>query len=194
MKNIYFILFLLTISSTNIICFDDMIAMLPSLRTSLKNKNNLKATSINNTHSNSTVNITKKQKDEKKRQCDSLIESMKLDKEIEADINQIKSMIYNRSIQIEVKIKSSKNQTEIKENKKELAELVHFQKTKLKEIEDLFNQMKKISLELKDEYCKVEVLKQLINTKENINALIQTMKTVSKIGVDDEQLFFLEKF
>ena len=52
MKNISFILFLLIISSAKIICFDDMIALLTSLRTSTNKKSFLKIDPIKTNQTN----------------------------------------------------------------------------------------------------------------------------------------------
>ena len=176
MKNFYF-LFLIIFSCSNILCFDDMIAMLPSLRTSNKKKSFLKNEQNHTNQTNITAIATNF--NYSIYNCTEIEYVIKIDSEIQHEIDQIKSELLKRSIEIEGKIKSETNKTVIESHRKDLDELVRYDMVSLKRIEQIFHSLKNSTLSEKNENCKNEALKKLKITKNEIRSFIQTMKTVT---------------
>lgn len=224
-KNIYFILCLF-ICSSSIMCFDDMIAMLPSLKMSLKKKNFLirqvnNTTSLNYTknttqtslknqnsltkhvNSSTSLNLTKNsnktslntrnflkkhvsnktslnltENSTEKTDCEEMEFYVKIDKEIQNHILRVKSLFVNRSVKLEKMVKSEKNLALKEGYKKKLNEIVNNDIEELKVIEELFQEMQKDTLNMKNEACKKVAVKQLNSTKRSINLFIQTMNGV----------------
>ena len=177
MKNISFILFLLIISSAKIICFDDMIALLPSLRTSTNKKSFLKIDPIKTNQTNSSgindhFNYSY-------YNCQQIEAIMKIDNEIRDEINQIKSELMNKSLEIEQKIQNEKNSTVKENHKKDLEDIMTHDISIVKRIEKIWKDLVNSSLIEKNRLCKAGALNKLEVTKTEIRSFIQTMKIVA---------------
>jgi hypothetical protein len=117
---------------------------------------------------------------------------IKVDKEIQDHLNELNFILVNRSVELEQRIKSTNNVTDKESYKKEFDELVKSDMVKLKNIQSVFETMKKNTLKLQDQHCKNEAMKQLNTTKQQINSFIQIMKTiVSKVNNEKLNLSFL---
>ena len=188
MKNIYFILFLFIISSSK--CFDDMIAMLPSLRTSgksfLKKSTNVTNPSQNETnHTNVITNSSLPHQQNftnfssyNSSNCEEIEFMAKIDKQIQDFLDTINAAFIEKTVEIEKEYKAAKNVTEKANLKKSLDELINSDLKKIKEIQDVFDGVKKETNDLKNQYCKKQALAKLNDVNDHIRVFMQTMNAV----------------
>jgi hypothetical protein len=175
-----------------------------SNHSALVNKINLlkrdanKTKSVNSTNHSSTlnktnttnVNLTDNSTDS--TDCEEVEFYIRIEKEVQTHITHVKAIFIDHSKLLEKKINSEKNVIKREIYKRQLNDLVNEDLESLRVIEELFNDMVKETLNLKNQFCKKEALKQLKATKRHINSFIQTMNGVLiRSGENSKKVSFL---
>jgi hypothetical protein len=150
-------------------------------------KRNLFKNKVNNTKS---LNITDNSTET--TDCEEVDFYVKIDQEIQNHINRIRAVFIDRSVKLEKLIKSEKNVKLRESYRKKLDDLLNNDLEELKVIEELFKDIQSDTLNLKNNVCKKQALKQLNSTKRHINSFIQIMNGVlTQSGEKSKKVSFL---